>query len=239
MRLHIISYNMQGICSQEKAARVRSMIQEFRPKLDVFCGQEHKMRAGPLKLLPLKVWKEATFIVAPALDGAWADRDSEAILGKGGVFIAVGPSLKSGIVASGVLPSGRGVWVTFDHPKLGWFGILNVYAPTGTGASAERKRLWKEIFHNLPNTIPWIFVGDLNMIEKLEDQKGGNPHCISGREKRAWDHLLRKYNWRDKFRREPNQLQYTWDNRRRGSEEQESQRILMEWIDVMHRRNQW
>jgi hypothetical protein len=28
--------------------------------------------------------------------------------------------------------------------------------------------------------IPWITLGDYNMVEKIEDQDGGRPHCIAG-----------------------------------------------------------
>jgi hypothetical protein len=84
------------------------------------------------------------------------------------------------------LDSQRAAWVTFDHPKLGKFGILNVYPPTGENSSAERKRLWREIFNSLPNIISWLMIGDFNMTEKASNQTGGRQKVISGREKRSW-----------------------------------------------------
>jgi hypothetical protein len=119
MRLHIISYNMEGLCSSDKATRIKTMIKDFRPSVDLFCGQEHKMREKALRMLPYKLWREAEFVLAPALDGAYAARDAQAVSGKGGLFIAIGPSMKPCITGKGAFPSGRGVWVTFDHPKLG------------------------------------------------------------------------------------------------------------------------
>jgi exonuclease III len=226
MRLHIISYDMQGFCSSDKATRVRSMLREFKPMVDIFCSQEHKMREGALKMLPYRLWREAEFILAPALDGAYAARNANAISGKGGLLIAVGPSLKPCIADKGILPSGRGIWVTFDHPKMGKFGVINIYAPTGQDSSSERKCLRREIFNTLPNSIPWILLGDFNMIKNNEDQKGGRPHSISGREKRAWEHLLRKFSWKDTCKRDPQKLQFTWDNRREVDGTPDNPKIL-------------
>jgi exonuclease III len=202
------------------------MLQDFKPSVDIFCGQEHKMHEGALKMLPCRLWREAEFILAPALDGAYAVRDANAVSGKGGLLIAVGPSLKPCITDKGILTSGRGIWVCFDHPKMGNFGVVNIYAPTGQDSSSERKWLWREIFNTLPDIIPWILVGDINMIENNEDQKGGRPHSITGREKRAWEHLLRKFKWKDTFKRDPLKLQFTWDNRREVDGSTDNPRIL-------------
>jgi hypothetical protein len=56
-------------------------------------------------------------------------------------------------------------------------------------------------------------VEDLKMIDRLDDQRGGNPHTITGKEKKAWNHLLRRLNWRDTFMVKQGQLNFTWDNR--------------------------
>jgi hypothetical protein len=109
MRLHIVSYNMQGLCSFDKAIRVRSMIHNFRPLVDIFCGQEHQLHEGALKMLPYRIWKEAEFVLAPALDGVYAARNVNAVSGKGGLFIAIGPTLKPCISGKGILTSSRGV----------------------------------------------------------------------------------------------------------------------------------
>lgn len=91
---------------------------------------------------------------------------------------------------------------------------MNIYAPTGPEGSAPRKELWKELFAELDNIHPSVFVGDFNMVEDLEDHAGGSPHVITGREKRAWDHFKQKFGIKDTFKRVPGRLRFTWDNRR-------------------------
>jgi hypothetical protein len=59
--------------------------------------------------------------------------------------MAVGPRLRPSILDKGILASKRGVWFIFNHPKLGQFGIINVYAPTGNNGPKELTELWKEI----------------------------------------------------------------------------------------------
>lgn len=66
----------------------------------------------------------------------------------------------------------------------GKFVIINVYAPIGEEAR-YCVHLWKEIFLEFDNQIPWLLMGDFNMIEELSNQSGGNPNSIKGHEKRA------------------------------------------------------
>jgi hypothetical protein len=70
--------------------------------------------------------------------------------------------------------------VTFDHPRLGHFGILNIYAPTGNNTSAAWKLLWREVFASIPNHFPWLMIGDFNMMENVSDQSGGHQKILSG-----------------------------------------------------------
>jgi exonuclease III len=140
--MHVVSYNMQGLCGRGRASRVRDFIKNHKPPLDIFCGQEHHIRGGSIKMLPFQLWREADFIVAPALDGVIAGRSDRAESGKRGLLIAIGPAFKTSIVDKGTLTSQRGVWVVFEHPRLGRFGILYIYAPTGNNALAERQLLW-------------------------------------------------------------------------------------------------
>lgn len=83
--------------------------------------------------------------------------------------MAIGPSMQPYISDCGVLPSKQAVWCKFDHPRWGKLEVINTYAPMGLERTAERKKLWKEIFQKLDNHIAWIFVGDFNMIEEMED----------------------------------------------------------------------
>lgn len=71
----------------------KKIVNEFIPMIDIFSGQEHHLKESRVKILKWKLWKEANFFVAPTLDGAIALRDPDAIWGKGGLFIVVGPKL--------------------------------------------------------------------------------------------------------------------------------------------------
>jgi exonuclease III len=184
------------------------------------------LREGHLRMIPFKLWREAEFLIAPALDGAIAASNPAASSGRGGLLMAIGPRLRPCILNKGMLPSKRGLWFTFDHPTLGIFGILSVYAPTGTDSRRERTELWNEIFHVIPNHLAWILVGDLNMIDQILDQQGGIPHTVLGREKRAWSHLLGRFNLRDTFDASTSQLRFLWDNRREADANHSSPRIL-------------
>lgn len=100
------------------------------------------------------------------------------------------------------------------HPKLGEFGIINVYAPTGSDGERGRTDLWKEVFATLRNDLVWLLVGDFNMVENPNDQAGGRPRIIAGRELRAWVHLKRKMKWQDTFKHFPGKLHFSWCNNR-------------------------
>ena len=87
--------------------------------------------------------------------------------GKGGFSILVGPSWKKKITNWGSSPCNRASWVTFKDEDFE-FGIFLVYAPN---EFLERIVLWKWLVE-LPN-IPWILVGDFNMVERAQDKMGG------------------------------------------------------------------
>lgn len=102
--------------------------------------------------------------------------------------------MKSLLCSVGFLTSGRGVWCTFKHPKLGNFGVINVYASTGQeGRGIGLNFGWKFFMRLVHNDLAWVInVGNFNMVANLEDQAGGHPHVVAGRGKREWDHLKRK-----------------------------------------------
>lgn len=77
----------------DQKTKVKVLIKNFQPKLDVFCGQEHKMREDRLKMLPYQLWHGVEFIMALALDGAIATRDPNVDSGKGGLLMAIKPIL--------------------------------------------------------------------------------------------------------------------------------------------------
>lgn len=131
--------------------------------------------------------------------------------GLGGLAVAIGHHMIPYICDSGILPSGRAVWVHFENDHIGKLGFVGIYAPN---SSTERCALWHELFVSLDPHFQWIIAGDFNMIEALEDQCGRPSSLISGSEKRAWNHLKRRLHLCDTFHQRPGHLAFSWDNQR-------------------------
>lgn len=186
-----------------KSNKMKNMIHDFRN----FCETW-------VRVLQWKLWKEVEFLIVPTLDGDVALRDPEALSSKGGLFIAIGPLFSLFLTNHGSLGSSRGVWCTFIHPSLGSFGIINIYSPIGPNNQGARCTLWQGVFQALDNKILWLCLSNLNMIERIEDQMGGTASCISGREKRAWERIRRKYQFINTFEHKSGQLRFMWDTKR-------------------------
>jgi hypothetical protein len=189
MDLFLMSYNVRGLSRRAKRVSIRNFLEKFRPKIDVLCVQEHHLRLGEMKAIKCKICREAEVIVAPAIDGRRALANPDVVSGKGGLFSAVSPKFALFIIDKGILVSGIGVWCILDHPHLGNFGLIGIYAPTTT---PKRTALWRELADSMDNSFPWLLLGDLNMVEQATDQLGGNPRDLAGREMRAFSHLKRR-----------------------------------------------
>lgn len=225
MKVHVMMYNMQGLCGPDRLAKLKIFINNFRPSIDILCGQEHHLRGSRLGMILLQLWRDAEFFIILAQDGAIVERNPKANSRKGGIFITVGTKLSPYITNKGILPSERGAWMKFDHPTHGKFGVINIYAPTREEA-AKCISLWQELVSNFNNETPWILTRDFNMIEHLSNQEGSNPHCVTRREGRAWTHLKRKFKMEDTFVRHQGQLRFTWRNWRRITPGHAAKRIL-------------
>lgn len=140
-------------------------------------------------------------------------RNENMLVGKGGFFVAIGPCLQDYIVNMGITSDSNKGWIIFQHPKLGHFGILCIYAPS-RNAVGERTKLWKELTDSLDKETQWIMMGDFNMIESPLDHIKGRPHVINGKEKGAWTQLLRTLKVEDTFAMRVGTLSYNWDNKR-------------------------
>lgn len=100
------------------------------------------MRERKIGVLKPQLWKHATFIIAPTIDGANVARNPNCVASKGGVFMAIFPILVKSITYKGILASALGVWIHTDHQSLGIFGILVVYVSTNPTSHVH---LWMEI----------------------------------------------------------------------------------------------
>jgi hypothetical protein len=180
---------------------------------DVFSFKEHKLREGETDRIRLEVWREAKYIISPAIDGRHAARNHRVLGGEGGVGLAIHPRIQKYLKGEGCLPSSRGAWAQLEHPKLGRVAFLAVYAPNTT---RERTLLWKEMYRKLSTQFKWVIMGDLNMYEAEADHKGGECNTLAGQELLAWQHLKRRLHLEDTFRPRLGHLSFSWDNVKRG-----------------------
>lgn len=107
------------------------------------------------------------------------------------------------ISASGVVPSQRAAWCHLEHPKFGKIEVLVVYAPN---FDSERATLWNELADLLDKNREWIVAGDFNMVEALQDRRGGSGRILNGREKSAWNRFSRRLCLEDTFCYKPGHL---------------------------------
>lgn len=159
----------------------------------------------------MQIWKHVDFNIALAIDDANAMHNPNCIGGKGGIFIVINPKFVLSMTNKGIIPSGLGVWNSFNHPTIGIFGILNVYA---SNSPIRRIALWNELTTSIDSSISWIVVGDLNMVEKVEDQLGGSPHDLTGEEGDAWRQFTQKFSLLGSQLPKVGGLKFMWDNKR-------------------------
>lgn len=188
MEFNILSYNLRGITTLEKRMKIKAFLTDLKSPIDVFSGQEHKLRRANIEWLKA-IWPKADFTVAPALDGVRAARNDRVPVGCGGVFLALIPRLSKMVTAKGVVLFQHAVWAHLEHPKMGKIGILAIYAPNGTN---ERRALWHELADSMDKHRQWMLAEDYNMVESIEDLKGGSGRVLRGPEKNAWTRLKRK-----------------------------------------------
>ncbi|KAG0595095.1 hypothetical protein M758_UG138900 [Ceratodon purpureus] len=199
--------------------RKRREIKEFfsrsNPLPDILLIQEHKFTTKDCK----RRLKQMDFLRGSSLlnEAVYsAERDSF----RAGTGILLSPRLSPCIQAYGIILPGRAQYVTLRLAPDMIIGIINVYAHNYTGS---RVRLWNTIREfDLPEA-DWILTGDFNMIEDLEDKRGGTDSIGQGHlELQAWTALLLHLQlsdvyYLDEFRK-LTPVRYTWDNRQHGQE---------------------
>ena len=125
--------------------------------------------------------------------------------GKGGVAFLIHPKWESYIDSHGCSECQRVIWVVIKQGES-VFGVCNVYASNNY---RERSELWEWCCVHLPK-IPWVFVGDFNMVEHRIDKAGGLPHCWKGNEMYFWFKFKRKFNLVDPMENMHDKFQDIW-----------------------------
>lgn len=134
--------------------------------------------------------------------------------GKGGVVFLIHPKWESYIDSHGCSECQRVIWVVIKQGES-VFGVCNVYASNNY---RERSELWEWCCVHLPK-IPWVVVGDFNMVEHKIDKAGGLPHCWKGNEMYFWFKFKRKFNLVDPMENMHDKFQdiwFTWCNNQSG-----------------------
>ncbi|KAL3679780.1 hypothetical protein R1sor_022736 [Riccia sorocarpa] len=208
MKLRIGSYNVRGLCARTARTKLRGFISSFNPQLDILAVQEHKLRSTNINFFTTSIWPQAKVFLLPASDGVHAQRNPSVSGGKGGVILAVSPSIASLIVNSGLLPANGGLWLHLDTADGRKLGIAAIYAPN---SAAERTTLWDALETALDTSRSWIVAGDFNMITNSLDQVGGTAKVVTGEENSSWTRFINAYDLIDTFTRRDGQLNYTID----------------------------
>lgn len=111
MKLSLPSFNLQGLSTTEARNKASNFVRDFTPKTDILCVQQHKLCQANVQLLQAQIWREAHFLISPAVDGANAQRNDNVLAGKGGLFTVIGPRLQNFVVSSGITGRGHGIWI--------------------------------------------------------------------------------------------------------------------------------
>ncbi|KAG0565770.1 hypothetical protein KC19_7G013300 [Ceratodon purpureus] len=123
---------------------------------------------------------------------------------RAGTGIFISPRITPLVQSHGIIMPRRAQYLTFQLAPDMVIGIINIYA------------------HNFTNS-KWIVAGDFNMVEDLEDKRGGTESTGQGHlEFQAWTAMLLQLqlldiHYLDEFRQLTN-IKYTWVNRRHGPE---------------------
>lgn len=89
------------------------------------------------------------------------------------------------VLDRGVIVPGRAQWIVMQRGIMR-LGFLNVYAPNHASA---RGGFWTQIADAIPHADAWCVGGDFNMLESLDDRRGGSGTTIHGAELAAWEGL--------------------------------------------------
>ncbi|KAH7277724.1 hypothetical protein KP509_38G003900, partial [Ceratopteris richardii] len=159
----------------------------------------------------------------------------------GGICVAIRGIWRQHVVEDKIIVQGRAQYVILEKENVRW-GIVNIYAPK---QEAERAPFWRELYSCLPNSVEhWIVGGDFNMVESLDDRRGGNPTSIHGHELATWELLMFKLRVADawhmrNFSRSYPSKEFSRMNRRRGVRQEcvEEQEDELQASDVSGRGN--
>jgi exonuclease III len=146
MKLHLLSYNVQGLNNSSKTWKLRNYIKIVQPPCDVVLLQEHKLSGSIAMDLGKNIWPDAACYALDAQPGYTFNLDGA---GKGGACILVSPYLKHLIVSYGCLRNNCVIWIILAGLPIGRMGIISIYA---SNYSRKHNELWESLLTILDNS---------------------------------------------------------------------------------------
>ncbi|KAL3677000.1 hypothetical protein R1sor_026948 [Riccia sorocarpa] len=171
MKLVIGSYNVRGLGAKTARTKLKNVIQTTRPFLDILAVQEHKLRDTNIQFFTTNIWPQARVFHLPAADGAHAQRNPHVNGGRGGVLLAISPTIAASVTDHGVLPQNGGLWIHIDAPNgLKKAGITSRPGQTGsqpTDGGRVLKRL--DRIYTDSTLLPHLHNSDILPASELSD----------------------------------------------------------------------
>lgn len=112
--LHLVSWNVCGLCEPDRKFAVKLWLNSHRPKVDILALQEVKADPFRLDIALRTILPDFTHISSPPDDG------------RGGTALLISPKIQ--VLSSGSLDLGRAVWFQASLDQI-CFGLICVYAP--------------------------------------------------------------------------------------------------------------
>jgi hypothetical protein len=82
METHMMSLNVQGFSTCLKRVMLRTLLDQFKPGIDIMCAQEHMLIEKEKRTCKKEVWKDSLSITSPAIDGCRAQANLDVTAGK-------------------------------------------------------------------------------------------------------------------------------------------------------------
>ena len=211
MKWNIITHNIRGLNDPESIAKERNFIQSLTPRADVVMIQEHKLRGKTLENLGNRLMTECRSWILEVAPGkrSWLNPDAA---DKGGVGILISQKYAKFVTDHGSFYENRVVWVKLEGIEGGKVELTCIYAPN---ILMDRRHLWHIMVDGLPKDCEWIFGGDFNMTEKLQDKSNDCGRAISDLEHFTWNELLNAFQVNDSFIHQGGP-KFSWCNGQKG-----------------------
>jgi hypothetical protein len=149
-------------------------------KLDIWCIQEHKLCDSALDSLGSKLWRTAKTLCCEATLG------NQGSASRGGLAMLVSPKIQYLISRYEEIGMNQAQRLTLSGLPGRELNIVNLYAPN---IAAERITLWQALVSSLLLQGRWVFCGDWNMVELVEDKSSPEGRILARAERLEFENF--------------------------------------------------